>query len=424
MHKIKFLLLLSLFSGYLTAQETSSTAITYQSLLKQEITKDNINKHYDKPYVIMLSLDGFRHDYAQRYSARNILAIKENGSSLRRLISSFPSKTFPNHYTIATGLYPANHGLITNHFYSRSRAATYMIGDRSTVEDGTWYGGTPIWNLAEQQGMVSASFFWVGSEADIQGIHPSYYFRFDSTVPYEMRVKRVLDWLALPDAKRPHMITFYFSLTDTIGHQYGPDSPEIEQAVLLVDKQIGILREGIKASGLPVTLIVTSDHGMTPVTTPLNINDYVDLKDNQFIGAPVSMIYTTSPEETERLFTELSKVDAFETYKNNALPSYMNFENTDRIGDLVIVVPAPATLGQWEDQMPDYFQLKGNHGYDPYSNIDMGGILYIEGPGIHKDLELGAVENIHIYPLIAHILGLEITEPIDGRIEVLSPMLK
>ena len=424
---IAFLFSYLLLAANETMQESSSPqeSLSYEKLLEREIVADRVNAEatLSKPYVVMVSLDGFRHDYAERYGAKNILSLKANGSCVRRLIPSFPSKTFPNHYTIATGLYPAHHGIVSNYFYSRERDEIYKLGDRAAVEDGTWYGGVPIWVLAEQQGMLSASFFWVGSEADVKGIHPTYYFPFDSKVPYELRVRKILDWLKLPESKRPHMLTLYYSLTDSIGHHYGPISPEMKEAVLEVDGLIGKLREGLEASGLPVTLIVTSDHGMTEVSN-ININDYVDLKDNWFAGGPVAMIYTKDDAETQRLYDELSKTDRFDTYYGNALPAYLNYHNADRVGDLVISAKAPDCIERWTEEEPLSYSIKGAHGFDPYTHPDMGGIFYIQGPDIRTGVELAPIENIHIYPLLAHLLNLEMTEPVDGQFDVLAPVLK
>ena len=216
-----------------------------------------------KPYVILVSLDGFRYDYAKRYHAEHLLALGAEGASAPEgMLPSYPSITFPNHYTIVTGLYPEHHGIVANNFYDPARKETYSYHDSKAVGDGTWYGGTPLWVLAEQAGMRSASFFWVGSEADIQGVRPSYYLKFDGSFPNPKRVEQVLAWLHLPAEQRPHLITLYFSDTDSAGHRFGPDSPQEADAVHELDGEIGKLMEGIKDSKLPVDLIVLADHGM------------------------------------------------------------------------------------------------------------------------------------------------------------------
>jgi predicted AlkP superfamily pyrophosphatase or phosphodiesterase len=394
----------------------------YQEIVEREIHADRTNSEESlkKPYVVLVSLDGFRHDYAEMYGASTLLDMRKQGASVKKWMPSFPSKTFPNHYTLATGLYPAKHGIVSNTFYSRSRDETYSIGNRSAVEDGTWYGGVPIWNLAESQGMLSASFFWVGSEADIQKTRPSRYYRFDSSIPYELRVDRAIDWLNEPEATRPHMITLYFSAVDSYGHRTGPESEGTREAVLRVDHQIARLREGIKASGLPVTLIVTSDHGMTEVSDPIAIEDYVSLGESMVLYGPSAMIYTKNAAETDRIYKALSRVDKFRTYLGDSMPSYLHYLNQDRIGDIVLIADAPAVF---TDGGATYDAV-GTHGYDPYDHADMSGILYLEGPRIQPGYTIDAVENIHLYPLIAHLLDLEITTPIDGELRVLKPVLR
>ena len=210
----------------------------------------NAPQQLAKPYVILVSLDGFRYDYAKRYHANHLLALAAQGASAPRgMLPSYPSITFPNHYTIVTGLYPGHHGIVANTFMIRRGKRSTATAMPKAVADGSWYGGTPLWVLAEQQGMRSASFFWVGSEADIQGWRPSYYLKFES-FPNAKRVEQILAWLHLPPEQRPHFITLYFSDTDTAGHQYGPDSPQVADAVNELDSEIGKLVDGIKESGV------------------------------------------------------------------------------------------------------------------------------------------------------------------------------
>ncbi|GLB48920.1 alkaline phosphatase family protein [Neptunitalea lumnitzerae] len=400
--------------------------ISYEETVAQEITNTEITNSketLEKPYVIMVSIDGFRHDYAQKYNATNILEMAKSGSSVEQLIPSFPSKTFPNHYSIATGLYPGHHGIVSNSFYDKKKQEQYKISKREVVENGAWYGGTPIWNLAQQQGMCSASYFWVGSEANINGMHPTYYYIFNQQRLYEHRVKRVLEWLELPEERRPHMITLYFSIVDTQGHRFGTDNNKVKNAVALVDHQIELLREGIKKSNLPVYLIVTSDHGMDDVTAEINLHDYIDMGENKFYKGPVAMIYTTDDTEKERLYNILSQQTGFKTYKQEAVPNYLNYQNPDKIGDLVLITEAPKTITYRKSKRSKAMKPSGTHGYDPFKNTNMGAIFYIEGPNIKKNYVQSAVENVHIYPLIAHLLQLNITDTIDGKLEALQSVL-
>ncbi|HEY6503413.1 MAG TPA: ectonucleotide pyrophosphatase/phosphodiesterase, partial [Chitinophagaceae bacterium] len=176
---------------------------------KISIGRKNSIEQQQKPYVILISSDGFRHDYAERHGAKNLLALSSQGIQAEAMIPSYPTLTFPNHYSIATGLYPSHHGLASNYFYSPRRKQFYSMKDPVTFKDGSWYGGTPLWVLAEQQQMLTASFFWVGTEADIKGVRPTYYYDFNDSIPIDRRIQAVVNWLQLPPELRPHLITFY-----------------------------------------------------------------------------------------------------------------------------------------------------------------------------------------------------------------------
>ena len=389
-----------------------SQNLTYEEALKSEIFAnqiENTEASKQKPYVVMVSIDGFRHDYAKKYNAKNILAIAENGSSSSSMIPSFPSKTFPNHYTMV--------------FYDKSIEKEYRIGDRDAVENGSWYGGVPLWNLAQLQGMCAASYFWVGSEANVNGLRPKYYYTYEKQTPYEYRVQRILEWLKLPEATRPHFITLYFSLVDTQGHRFGPDAEETREAVLTVDEQIGALRKGLEESGLPISLVVTSDHGMADITKLINIHDYLELEREQFYSGPMAMIYTKNEAETSDFYEKLQNREHLKVYKKDAVPSYLNFNKGDRIGDLVLITEPPYNVIYTEKEITEV-RPGGTHGYDPFEFKDMHAIFYIEGPKIKKNYVLSPIENIHIYPLVAHLLGLKLITPIDGKLEVTEGVLK
>lgn len=415
-----FTLVLYLFSFAAFTQEP-----TYEESLKSEVLSnpiENTKESQKKPYVIMVSIDGFRYDYAKKYNAENILTIAANGSSAT-MVPSFPSKTFPNHYTIVTGLYPQNHGIVSNSFYDKSLEQGYKIGAKESVENGHWYGGVPLWNLAQFQGMCAASYFWVGSEADINGLHPKYYYSYSKQSPYEHRVKRVLEWLEMPEATRPHFITLYFSLVDTQGHKFGPNSKETEESVRYVDQQIGALREGLKKLDLPVTLIVTADHGMAEVSKLINVHEYLTLEKEQFYSGPIAMIYTKNQAEKDDFFEKLQNKPNLQVYTRETVPNYLNFNKNERIGDIVLLTEPPYTIIYTEKTVTDMKQTEGTHGYDPFAVKDMDTIFYIEGPKIKKNYVIAPIENIHIYPLVAHLLGLKIITPIDGKLEVTSSVL-
>jgi predicted AlkP superfamily pyrophosphatase or phosphodiesterase len=381
----------------------------------------NAAAQQSKPYAVLVSLDGFRYDYAERYVAKNLLAMAARGASAPKgMIPSFPSLTFPNHYTIVTGLYPEHHGIVANNFYDPARKEKYSYTDAKTVGDGSWYGGTPLWALAEQQGMRSASFFWPGSEAEIQGKRPSYYLRFDDKLPDEKRVEQILAWLQLPAAKRPHFITLYYSNVDHAGHTFGPDAPETGEAVRHVDEMIGKLSEGIAALGLRVDLFVIADHGMETMQGGwIALDKWADLSRLETSG---SLLYAKSETDAERVYNSLlGASETFKVYRRANMPENLHFDWNPRAGDPIgvptgpfnIVSHAPGNL-----TMP----IRGGHGYDPSMMPSMKAIFYAAGPDIRAGVTVAPFENIHVYPLIAKILSLQIG-PVDGKLRVLEIIL-
>jgi alkaline phosphatase D len=390
----------------------------------------NAPQQMAKPYVILVSLDGFRYDYAKKYHADHLLALAAQGASASEgMLPAYPSITFPNHYTIVTGLYPEHHGIVANSFYDPARKDTYSYHDSKSVGDGTWYGGTPLWVLAEQQGMRSASFFWVGSEADVQGVRPTYYLKFDGSFPNPKRVEQVIAWLHLPPEQRPHMITLYFSDTDSAGHRYGPDSPQVADAVHELDGEIGKLVDGIKESKLPVDLIVLADHGMVEVKgAPIHLDEY-GLNASSFGQIIGPVMYPKSDDDAQKAYEALrGKSDKFVVYRRAQVPAYLHFDSNPREGDPVVVPTGPYFINAIADPRGAEHPPVGMHGYDATRMPEMKAIFFAAGPDIRPGIALEPFENVNVYPLIAKILGLDITNlrtgPIDGKLGVLGGILK
>ena len=382
----------------------------------------NADAHLSKPYVVLVSLDGFRYDYTERYGAKNLLDMALRGvSAPNGMIPSYPSVTFPNHYTIVTGLYPEHHGIVANNFYDPERKEKYSFSDPKTNADGSWYGGTPLWVLAEQQGMRSACLFWPGSEAEIQGKRPSYYLHFDDKFPDEQRVQQILAWLKLPAKERPHFITLYYSNVDHAGHEFGPGAPETREAVRHVDEMIGILYEGIARLGLSVDLIVVADHGMeTTQDGWVALDKWADLSQFETSGP---LLYAKSEADAEKAYNSLlGATDSFEVYRRAKMPESLHFDSNPRVGDPVVVPTGPFSIVA---HVPGNLMRppQGAHGYDPDTMPSMKAIFYAAGPEIRAGLTVAPFENIHLYPLIAKILGLQIG-PVDGQLRVLQGVLK
>jgi predicted AlkP superfamily pyrophosphatase or phosphodiesterase len=384
-----------------------------------------------RPYVILISFDGFRHDYVQRFQAPHLQQFIKQGTQAEALLPCFPSVTFPNHYSIVTGMYPSTHGLVDNSFYDRARGLLYRIADRQKVQDAQFYGGLPLWQLAQRNGLKSASFFWVGSEAPIAGEYPTYYRIYDGQVPNNQRIEQTLAWLKLPEAERPHFISTYFSLTDDFGHDFGPESDKIGEAVLKLDSLVGNLMSGLAEINLPINVLIVSDHGM--IQAEMNEQNTVyfmekaNLSDSSFTIAysgKVVHIYNQSLDKLRQAYQELQKHEKyFSVYWREQTPAHLNYRKNKKIGDLVLFSKHPYLFRRGRQ---GYFKPKigGYHGLDPDAYPEMRGIFYAQGAHIQSGLTIPAFRNIHIYPLIAHILQLQNMPEIDGNLEVLKKILK
>lgn len=372
-------------------------------------------------YVVMVSLDGFRWDYAEKWGAPHLLKMAEEGASAPEgMLPSYPSLTFPNHYTMVTGLYPEHHGIVDNVFLDPKRGdAEYYYKDHVKNSDGSWYGGVPLWSLAEQQKMRSASMYWVGSEAEIAGKRPSYWVPFDDKFDDEKRIEQIMVWLGLPAKERPHMITLYYSNVDHAGHDFGPDAPETGAAVHHVDALIGELQEKIKASRLPVDLIVVSDHGMIAYKDRswVALDQMVDLKGVAEVG---DHLYPQTEEEKEKIYEELkAKNDPrFAVYRLKDVPAPLHYNGNGREGDPVIepLEAVPMTVHATTAQI----RSKADHGWDPRLVPQMKAIFYAEGPDVKPGMKLDTFENVNLYDFVCGILKLK-PAPNDGDKKVLQP---
>jgi predicted AlkP superfamily pyrophosphatase or phosphodiesterase len=385
--------------------------------------KKDKRKQY-KNYVVLVSMDAFRWDYDKIYKTPNLNRLAQDGVKADRLIPSFPTVTFPNHYTIATGLYPDHHGLVNNNFPAPELGLFYRIGDRTAVENPAFYGGEPIWNTAEDQGVKSASFYWVGSEAPIGGMQPSYWKKFDDTVPFESRIDTVIKWLSYPIEKRPGFITLYFEEPDAVSHGAGPVSDETGRMVEKLDSLIGVLR--MKLSGLPyskrINLIVVSDHGMGPVSPARYVN-LLGVIPQRMIGGIFggNPVFTINPAEgkTDTILYLLNRQKGLRAYRKYEVPSRWHYGTNPRIGEIVVVADSSWSIGT----RPDGSGIRGGaHGYDN-ANTDMHAIFYAAGPAFKKGYTFNQLNNTDIYNLICKILKLN-PAPNDGNLQNINPILK
>lgn len=419
---IYLLLLLISFTGF--AQQATDTA---QVVVPG---RQNSTEAQSKPYVIMISTDGFRYDYAKKYNAENLLRLSNSGVQAKAMIPSYPSITFPNHWSLITGLYPSHHGLIDNFFYDYKRKEMYAMSNKKNAEDGSWYGGTPLWGLAEKQGIVSASLMWVGSASDAGGMRPSYYYPYHEKFTPSQKVEKVVNWLKLPENTRPHFISLYFPEVDGSGHHYGPDTQETENAVHLIDQAIGDLVQKVNALGLKnVNFIFVSDHGMIKVDggTPLEIPALLFDKNRfDFYNSQTLLrVYVKNPDEVKSVYRQLkaAKTDDYEVYLDKKLPKYLHFatrdDRYDRIGQILLIPKAPKIFLEKGKKTS-----VGKHGYNPRTVPEMKATFYAWGPEFKNNMIIDEFANVNVYPLVADILGLKTDRPIDGKLKVLKATLK
>lgn len=415
-------LIWTLFVLSIFGNSTRAQTDTIQHIVQE---RTNSLAQQKKPYVILISADGFRWDYAQKYSAQHLLSFAKKGVEASSMSPSYPSVTFPNHYTLVTGMYPSHHGLVSNTFIDSLSHEKYSMGNKEKVKDAKWYGGTPLWVLAEQHQMLSASMFWVGSEAKIKGIRPTYYYSYNEKIPVEKRINKVREWLMLPEDKRPHLITFYLSEPDHASHSYGPESRETEQAVKMVDSIMYQLSEAVASTGLSVNFIFLADHGMTavdrqsPIPTPKEIDPE---KFNVISSGTLVDIRAKNKTDILPLYKALKEVEKdYTTYLKQDMPKHLHYSAQDdkmgRIGDILL-------MPKWPRVFSNKTPGAGYHGFDPTQVKDMHAIFMAWGPSIHANKKIQSFENVHVYPLIAQILGLRYNDQIDGKPEILSPIIK
>jgi predicted AlkP superfamily pyrophosphatase or phosphodiesterase len=397
----------------------------------------NRPEHIGKPIVVLISIDGYRHDYTERFQPPAIQSLISKGVRAEGLIPPYPSKTFPSHYTIATGMYPTTHGLVNNHYYDASIDRDYSYNNRQVSLDSVWYAGTPIWVNAEKQGMVSASYFFVGTEAPVQGIQPTYYYDYDGTVPNIERVRKVLEWLLMPEEKRPHFITLYFSEVDDAGHRYGPHNDEkLQEAIRNVDQVLSVLFTATRQLQVPVNFILVSDHGMVEVSRERLINlDSLGIPSSWKIvnNGALAHIYLPEGVKPKAAWKQLRKMQGSFRILPIARTEYRpgkKGEHLSRLGQFLIeprlgwYLTNTAGLARYERAARTLkTEVFGEHGYSPRYR-EMHGVFYAKGPNFQEDMVIPAFESVHIYPIMCEILGLPIPKEVEGSGEVLRPILR
>lgn len=390
----------------------------------------NAPEQRDKPYLILISIDGFRWDYQDLYDTPTLDRIAAAGVRAERMIPVFPTLTFPNHYSIGTGLYPANHGLIGNSFPSKDRQRFYSSRNRETVQDGSWYGGEPVWVAAERNGLVSAAYFFVGTEAPVSGIPMTYWHAFDYDIRGVDRVDKVIEWLSMADDKRPHMITLYFEDVDVASHKYGPGSPQSIESIARVDTYLNRLLSGIEK--LPVAddvyFVLVSDHGQTRRNTeaqPFVFGTVANLDGLRIVDhGAAAFMYFPEPDRDRAISIRSAINEAWDhgsAMLREELPESWKALDDSGIAD-VVVQADPGYLAFSTLERSKGASL-GDHGWAREFE-DMHGFFLATGPRLPKGVKIPAIEAVDVYPLLMEILELPITTPIDGDPDLLVELLQ
>ena len=383
-----------------------------------------------KPSIILVSFDGFRWDYANKVPTPNLRGLAARGVRADGLIPSFPSKTFPNHYTIATGLYPGHHGIVANNILDPATGRRFANATAKEVRDPMWWGGEPIWVSAQRGGLLAGAMFWPGTEAPIQGVLSRYWTPYDAAVPGADRVNQVLQWMDLPDTERPRLITVYFSDVDTAGHAEGPDSPEVRDAIARVDGYLGELLRGLERRRVldQVNVVVVSDHGMAATDSRhvVVVDDYISLDDVDIVDINPTLALVPKAGREDAVYRSLRQARKFKVYRRADTPERWHYRDHPRIPPIVGVadegwqVMRRATLERV--RAGTLHEDGGVHGYDPEFK-SMRGIFVAAGPAFKQGATVPAFQNIHIYNALAHVLGVT-PAPNDGDPAVARTLLK
>lgn len=378
--------------------------------------------------LILISIDGLRADYLDRGQTPTLAAIAVRGVRAEFMRPSFPSLTFPNHYTLITGLRPDRNGIVANQMEDeRIPGQRFTSSNSQAIGNRSWWDqGIPLWTTAKQQGLRSGTMFWPGSEAPVHGAHPDYWAPFDASASSENRVDTLLGWFDLPPAKRPSLFTLYLDNVDVAGHRAGPESPEVDIALQTVDAAIARLLTGIEQRGLraSINLVIVSDHGMTS-TSPsrvIYLDDLISPETGRAISFGALSGIVPAPEHREAVEARLlAPHEHMRCWRKSELPARFHYGRNRRIPPLLCLAnPGWVIFDRATLAAKKYFSL-GEHGYDNDSP-EMRAIFIANGPAFRSGIVTAPFDNVDVYPLLAHLLAIKPAAN-DGNPATMTPML-
>jgi predicted AlkP superfamily pyrophosphatase or phosphodiesterase len=378
------------------------------------------------PAVILLSIDGWRWDYHTKAPLPALQRLIDGGVRAEGLVPGFPSKTFPNHYSIVTGLYPGHHGIIGNAMTDPALPGRFTLGNREEVGNAAWWGGEPLWNTLMRQGRPAAALFWPGSEAPIGGVRPTDWAVYDEGLPNRARVDRLLAWLDRPAPERPALLLTYFSDVDDAGHRFGPDSRQLRQALIRVDRAIARLLAGLDARGLTgqVNVVLVSDHGMAAVSPDrvIVLSDYLDLSTVDVVDVNPNLAIAPKTVSAEDVYRRLAGAHPhLRVYRKAETPPAWRFREHPRIPAIVGVADEGWSIARRHLNVAAVFS-RGNHGYDPQVQA-MHGLFIASGPAFRRGTVVPRFESVDVYNILARVLGVS-PAPNDGNPDTAAQVLR
>lgn len=380
-----------------------------------------------RPRLLLVSFDGFRHDFTGGIHTPHFDSLARAGVRAEGLIPVFPTKTFPSHYSMVTGLYPEQTGVVGNTMYDSRFGEWYRPSDRDAVENGKWYGGEPIWNTVMKQGGRAGTMFWVGSEADIQGMRPDRWKSYDETMDYRARIDTVVKWLAPPEGGGVDLATLYFEHVDMAAHRHGMPSDSLTAAIRSADRLLGYLADRLEETGLSgsVNLMIVSDHGMMPQSAEriIELDSIIDMdRVERIIWDPVTLIQPVEGAGDE-LYSRLKKESGhYRVYRKDELPARYRFGNHRRVFELVLVADPGYTVMDRSYRQRFLQSLPAaTHGYDNTLR-EMQGIFLAAGPAFRADTLVAPLRSIHLYELMNAVIGTR-PAPNAGSIDSVRFML-
>lgn len=378
------------------------------------------------PRVLLISIDGFRWDYRDRFDTPTLDALAAAGVSAAKMQPAFPSKTFPNHFTLVTGLVPDHHGIVSNTMRDpRMPGVTFSMSNREAVRDPAWWTAEPIWVTLEKLGKKTAPQLWPGSEAPIGGIRPFRWVEYKQGLSDDERIRLVTDLFDGPEDDWPVFATMYWHAVDDAGHRYGPDSAEVRTAVETVDAALGRLLRAVGAldvDGLHV--IVVSDHGMSALSPDrvVYLEDYLDLESIETVDSSPNVGIFPKTMNVDEIYARLKgRHPAMNVYLPSEFPARLQFGANPRVPPVFVSMDDGWSIVRNRRANVPY-GTGGTHGYDN-SLASMQALFVAAGPALKDGVEVPALRSVDVYPLMCRILGIE-PRPNDGRPEATAPFMR